>query len=138
MIKHPFVDVEYRPTVRGIIGVFDIYDREETLGVELEKFDMDNASDRKALAKKYIAIGNDYLSYRHKFLLVAVLETALNNESYDFQALLEHDCESTNLFPDGWDEMKSPRAFFEDIYSVLSDEWKDQLLKASLEGQSTW
>ncbi|RON01135.1 hypothetical protein [Pseudomonas brassicacearum] len=138
MIKHPFLDIKYQPTVRGLIGAFDIYDREETLGLELEKYDVNVAGDRKALAKKYVAGNYDYLSYRHKFLLVAVLKSALRDGSYDFQSLLEHDCESTNRFPDYWDEMENPRAFFEDIYSVLSDEWKDELLKASLEDQSTW
>ncbi|RON10680.1 hypothetical protein BK659_03980 [Pseudomonas brassicacearum] len=138
MIKHPFIDVEYQPTVRGIIGVFDIYDREHTLGLELEKYNVNISADRRVLTKKYIVESYDYLSYRHKFLLVAVLDAALQDESYDFQALLEHDCESTNRFPDYWDVMENPRAFFEDIYSVLSDEWKDELLKASLEDQSTW
>ncbi|WP_095196855.1 hypothetical protein [Pseudomonas sp. Irchel 3A7] len=138
MIKDPFLDEEYVPTVREIIGCFDIYDREETLGCELEKYNINDSGDRKALAKKYIAEQSNYLTYRHKFLLVSTLEAALKDEYYDFQALLEHDCESTNCFPGYWDEMNDPRAFFYDIYSVLIDEWKDELLKASFEDQSTW
>lgn len=138
MIKDPYLDQPYAPTVRELIGDFDIYDREHTLGLELEKYDINLSADRRMLARNYILVSYDFLSYRHKFLLVAVLKSALQDEFYDFKVLLEHDCESTNLFPGGWDEMKSPRAFFEDIYSVLSDEWKGQLLKASLEDQSTW
>ena len=138
MIKDPYLDQPYAPTVRELIGDFDIYDREHTLGLELDKYDINLSADRRMLARNYILVSYDFLSYRHKFLLVAVLKSALKDEFYDFKALLEHDCESTNLFPGGWDEMKNPRAFFEDIYSVLSDEWKGQLLKASLEDQSTW
>jgi hypothetical protein len=138
MIKDPYLDEPYAPTVRELIGDFDIYDREHTLGLELDKYDINLSADRRMLARNYILVSYDFLSYRHKFLLVAVLKSALQDESYDFKVLLEHDCESTNLFPGGWGEMKSPRAFFEDIYGVLSDEWKDQLLKASLEDQSTW
>jgi hypothetical protein len=138
MIKHPFLNAKYEPTVRNIIGVFDIYDREHTLGLELERYDVNVASDRKFLAKKYIAESHDYLSCRHKFILVAALESALQDNSYDFRILLEHDPESTNCFPAYWDEMENPRAFFEDIYSVLKEEWKDELQEASLEDQSIW
>lgn len=138
MIKHPFLDIEYKPTVRGIIGAFDIYDREHTLGIELEKYDMNNASDRKELAKNYIADNSDYLSYRHKFLLVATLQAALLDKSFDFKALLEHDCQSTSSFPTNWEKMKTPREFFDDIYSVLVDEWNDQLIAAGLEDRSVW
>lgn len=138
MIKDSYLDQPYSPTVRGLLGDFDIYDREHTLGLELEKYDINCSADRRMLAKNYILVSYDFLSYKHKFLLVAVLGSALQDESYNFRTLLEHDCESTNLFPSGWDEMKNPRAFFEDIYSVLSDEWKGELLRASLEDQSTW
>ena len=138
MIKHPFLDIEYKPTIRGIIGAFDIYDREHTLGIELEKYDMDIASDRKALAKIYIANNSEHLSYRHKFLLVTTLRNALLDKFFDFKALLEHDCESTNSFPVDCDNMKNPRAFFEDIFSVLVTEWEDELQSAGLEDQSTW
>ncbi|MDI2594691.1 hypothetical protein POF45_25145 [Pseudomonas sp. 681] len=138
MIKHPFLDIEYKPSVRELIGVFDVYDREETLGEELDAYDINQSADRKGLAEKYIVGTNDYLSYRHKFILVNALYLALQDREYDFQALLEHDCESTNRFPDCWDEMDEPRKFFEDIYEVLSAAWNDELKKANLEDRAAW
>ena len=38
----------------------------------------------------------------------------------------------------GWNEMKDPKAFFEDVYVKLSEAWVDDLYKASQEDFSTW
>jgi hypothetical protein len=34
--------------------------------------------------------------------------------------------------------MDNPRGFFEDIYRLMQESWKDDLQKASLEDLATW
>jgi GTPase SAR1 family protein len=126
----------YIPTPSYFLGCFDIYDREHTLGEELEKFDPNDPADREELILKYCLVRNR--TYRHRFLLFKCLEEALQDKSYDFQSLLKYDPEAYSSFPCGWDEMENTRVFFEDIYRLATIEWKEDLQKASLEDQSTW
>ena len=126
----------YVPAPSYFLGCFDIYDREETLGVELGAFNPNNARDRELLIVNYTLKRTP--SYRQKFLLYKCLEAALSNKNYDFQALLEHDTQECSAFPDGWEEMDNPRAFFEDTYRLITDAWKDDIRKAELEDMSTW
>jgi hypothetical protein len=128
----------YIPTPSYFLGGFDTYDREETLGEALEAFDPNDPIDRKSLVLAYCLTDLCEIPYRQKYLLVKCLESALFDRDYDFQALLENDPEECSSLPSGWDKMENPRAFFEDIYRLASEEWKDDLHKASLEDQSTW
>jgi hypothetical protein len=126
----------YIPTPSYFLGCFDIYDREHTLGEELEKFNPNDPADREELILKYCLVRNR--TYRHRFLFYKCLEEALQDKSYNFQALFKYDPEAYSSFPYGWDEMENTRAFFEDIYRLATIEWKEDLRKASLEDQSTW
>jgi len=126
----------YTPTPSYFLGCFNIYDREETLGEELEKFDPNDMEDREALIVKYcLPIKR---SYRQRFLLYKCLEQALQDENYDFQSLFKYDPEAYSSFPDGWDEMENTRAFFEDVFRLATIEWQEDLIKSSLEDQLTW
>ncbi len=136
MLIDPGTEQPYVPTPSYFLGCFDIYDREETLGEELEQFDPNNPADREELILKYCLTRKR--SYRHRFLLYKCLEEALQDEAYDFKSLLAYDPEAYSSFPYGWDEMENTRAFFEDIFRLATLEWKDDLQKASLEDQSTW
>lgn len=136
MMIDPESGKPYVPTPSYFLGCFDIYDREETLGEELESFDPNNAKDRETLILKYCLPKKR--SYRQRFLLYKCLERALEDEAYDFQSLLKYDPEAYSSFPDGWDEMDNTRAFFEDIFRLASIIWKNDLEKASLEDQSSW
>ncbi|WP_160107602.1 hypothetical protein [Pseudomonas izuensis] len=126
----------YIPTISYFLGCFDIYDREETLGEELEKFDPNNVGDREVLILKYCLPRKR--SYRQRFLLYKCLEKALQDDDYDFQSLLKYHPESYSSFPDGWDEMENTRAFFEDIFRLATVVWIDDLKKASQEDQTKW
>jgi hypothetical protein len=126
------------PTPAYFLGCFDIYDREETLGEELEKFDPNDPLDREVLILNYSLSKRWRITYRQKFLLYKSLEDALRDSSYDFQALLEHDSQTCSSFPNGWDTMNSPRVFFEDIYKIATKVWADDLRKAEAEDRSTW
>lgn len=134
----PSTGQPYIPTPAYFLGCFDIYDREETLGEELEKFDPNSPEDREALILNYSLTKRWRITYRQKFLLYKSLEEALLDSSYDFQALLEHDYQACSSLPNGWDTMENPRVFFEDIYKLASKVWADDLRKAEAEDQSTW
>jgi hypothetical protein len=124
----------YVPTPAYFLACFDIYDREETLGEELEKFNPDDPVDREELIRKYCLPMNR--SYMHRFLMMRSLKQALQEESYDFDSFFQYDPEAYSSFPDGWDEMKSSRNFFQDIFRLASIEWRDDLQKAEIEEQS--
>ncbi|MEO6676972.1 MAG: hypothetical protein ABIO21_06305 [Pseudomonas sp.] len=128
----------YIPTPSYFLGCFDIYDREETLGEELERFDPNNPVDREVLIREYCFDRRWKPPYRQKYLMVKCLEKALQDEGYDFQALLKYDPEAYSSFPCGWDEMENARGFFEDILKWALIEWREDLQKASLEDSSTW
>lgn len=132
----PGTGLPYIPTPSYFLGCFDIYDREETLGVELDRFDPNDVSDREKLIVNYSL--KVRRSYREKFLLYKCLEEALLDNGYDFQALLEDDPEEHSSFPYGWDEMDDPRVFFADIYRLAGDFWSEDLRKAEAEDRSTW
>lgn len=136
MLIDPRVEEPYFPMLSYFLGCFDIYDREETLGEELEKYDPNDPADRETLILKYCL--SRKRTYRQRFLLYKCLEEALQDDNYDFQSLLKYDPEAYSSFPDGWDEMENTRVFFEDIYRLAIVVWKDDLQKASLEDQSKW
>ncbi|WP_371355036.1 hypothetical protein [Pseudomonas chlororaphis] len=128
----------YLPTPAYFLGGFDIYDREETLGVELEAYNPENPKARIELIEKYCLNRYEKISYRHKFVLLKSLENALLDKSFDFKKLLEDDPEEYSSLPSGWDEMRNPKAFFKEIFRLASEKWKDDLATASIEDPSTW
>lgn len=138
MLRGPWSNAPYLPTLHHFLGPFDVYDREHTLGVELDAWDMNDPVQRAALIRRDITFQYKELSYRHRHALVAVLVQALQDPGYDFQAILEHDSESTYSLPDGWDEMADPRAFFADICRLVQQDWRDDLARAAAEDPSSW
>ncbi|MGK5003714.1 hypothetical protein [Janthinobacterium sp. LB2P70] len=137
-LRSPWIDVPYEPTLYHFIGPFDVYDREETLGVELDTWNMNDPVQRAALIRRDITSQYKELSYRHRHALVAVLAQALQDPAFDFQAILEHDPESTYALPALWDEMDDPRAFFADICRLVQQDWRDDLARAAAEDPASW
>ncbi|MBC3778173.1 hypothetical protein [Pseudomonas sp. SWRI99] len=138
MLMHPYLNIPYCPRLDHFLGGFDIYDREESLGEELALYDPEYSPDRKILIARYVVKRFSKLSYRHKFVLVGVLKKALDGDGDILAQILQHDPFSHSVLPDGWDEMKSPKAFFEEMYVILSDEWSNELNEAGAEDFSTW
>lgn len=128
-LRSPWVDVPYEPMLYHFLGPFDVYDREQTLGVELVTWDMNDATERAALIRRDITSQYKELGYRHRHALVAVLAQALQEPAYDFQAILEHDPESTCAPRARWDAMADPRAFFGDIYRLVQHDCRDDLAR---------
>lgn len=138
MLMHPYLNVPYKPRLKHFLGGFDVYDREESLGAELSDYDPDCPSDRLSLIYKFIVKRFAGLSYRHKFVLVAVLGESLAGETSKLFEAFEHDPFSHTLLPSGWNEITDPRIFFEHVYIVLSEVWVDELNLASQEDSTTW
>ncbi|WP_455884905.1 hypothetical protein [Pseudomonas spelaei] len=138
MLKHPFLDIPYEPKLRYFLGPFDIYDREETLGEEFARYDINNNADREYLIKKHIIDKSTDLNYRHRKSLFDILGAALNDDNYDFSQLFAQAPGYYCTLPWGWADMADPRIFFEDIYRLTQEGWKDDLQKASLEDPATW
>ncbi|MGA9703749.1 hypothetical protein [Pseudomonas sp.] len=138
MLKDPFVNEPFDPSLKWFIGVFDVYDREHDLGEELGKYNPNDKLDREHLIKTY-TLDLNYLSYRHKYVLTHALKSCLDDENYDFQGLFEIDEDEAASWPRAeWYELESPRDFLKDIYQLAQIVWKGDLQKASLEDQSTW
>lgn len=138
MLMHPFLAVPYNPSLGHFLGGFDIYDREESLGVELSAYDPDCPLDREFLISKFIIKRFAGLSCRHKFVLFFVLGEALDGEPSVFSKVFDHDPIAHSLLPIGWSEMIDPKAFFDDVHIKLSEAWCDELYKASQEDFLTW
>jgi hypothetical protein len=138
MLKNPFLNESFDPSLKWFISVFDVYDREQGLGLELEKYDPNNKADRAFLIKTH-ALNLSYLSYRHKYALIKALENSLNDESYDFQGLFDiNEDEATSWPREEWYKLENPKGFLEDVHQLAQISWKDDLQEASLEDQSTW
>lgn len=139
MLFHPHSShIPFDASLNYFVGVFDIYDQEEIKGVELSKYDPNSPKDREKLIITYCLDPEEQLSYRHRYKLMDALKCSLNIKSFNFHVFFEdnHD-EYINM---AWneDEIDDPREFFEEIYRLASDKWKDDLHKASLEDPSTW
>ncbi|KAA0943148.1 hypothetical protein FQ186_27600 [Pseudomonas sp. ANT_H14] len=139
MLFHPLSDhLPFDASLNYFVGIFDIYDREETKGVELAKYNPNDPKDRKELILKYCLDPDKIFSYRHKYKLMENLEFALTTKNFDFHIYFEdnHD-EYTSM---AWDETEidDPRGFFEEVFRLANKEWEDDIQKASLEDQSTW
>ncbi|WP_448091685.1 hypothetical protein [Pseudomonas lini] len=138
MLTRPFVDIPYEPQLSCILAGISIYDREETLGKALWVYSPNKQDEREEIIRKFIISDFDYLTCRHRFVVFKMLEGILHQPDFDFSTLFESDYYEYSAL--AWDETEidDPRGFFEDIYRLASEEWKDDLHKASLEDQSTW
>ncbi|WP_407364577.1 hypothetical protein [Pseudomonas luteola] len=88
-MKHENTGKRYHPRVSHFLCGIEIYDREETLGEELWRYNPNDEKDREEIIENYIlpALGN--ISYRHKFIFYGVLEKALDDPGFDFSKLFE-------------------------------------------------
>jgi len=138
MLKSPFIDAPFTPLLSYILGALSVYDREETKGEVLWKYNPNDTNDREKIIRYFILEDLMYLSYRHRFALISVLRNALANPDFNFSKEFESDYDEHITM--AWDETEidDPRVFFEDIYRLANEDWKDDLQKASLEDQSTW
>lgn len=138
MLKCPFMNTPYTPNISHILGALSIYDLEDTVGKELWKYDPNDEKDREKIIISFVLKDLMYLSYRHRFVLMAALRDVLDKPDFDFSKEFESDYDEYITM--AWDETEidDPRGFFADIYRLANEVWKDDLQKASLEDPSTW
>ncbi|QAX84187.1 hypothetical protein C2E19_10070 [Pseudomonas sp. DTU12.3] len=138
-MKSPFENVElsWEPRLSYILASLEIYDREEE-GEVLRHYDPNRPEGRKQIIEKIVLPDLAYLSYRHRFALIEVLKKALDDRGFDFRPQFSSDYDEYITMAWSPDEIDDPRLFFEEIYRLASEAWRDDLYKASLEDQSTW
>lgn len=128
-LKFPDSNVDFIVGPSYFLGDFDVYDREETLGAQLARFDPNDLNQLRDLLRERFFEGPRVakLSAEHKKELLRVLASALE-ENFDFSALIEPDINSGNNFalPDSW-AIKDSRVFFAAIYHQACLYWKDEL-----------
>lgn len=138
MLKNPYINKKFEPGLSWFVGVLDVYDREETKGVELAAYNPNNARDREVLIRKY-CLNLPYLSYRHKLALIENLAEKLRDPNYEFQLLFEIDPYEAASWPrEEWDSLENPRGFFQELYRLAVEVWEQDLTRASEEDRSTW
>ena len=128
MLTHPFLDIAYNPSVGYLLGGIDVYDQEESLGESLWGLDP-NSDDREKIIREYIIPYQSYLSYKHKFVLLNKLSSALKDKDFDFSVFFGVDVDSHTAT--AWDasEVETPRSFFE-LKTALR--WQKKSVGASL------
>ena len=138
MLKSPFRDTPFAPKISYILAALSIYDLEETKGKALWRYDPNNVKERATIIKDFILKDLMYLSYRHRYILISMLNNALSNPDFDFAKEFESDYDEYITM--AWDETEiaDPRGFFADIYRLANEVWKEDLQKASLEDPATW
>ncbi|AZE89800.1 hypothetical protein [Pseudomonas orientalis] len=138
MLKSPFRDTPFTPKISYILAALSIYDLEETKGEALWKYNPNNSKEREIIIRDFILKELMYLTYRHRFILISMLQDALENPDFDFAKEFESDYDEYITM--AWDETEitDPRGFFADIYLLANEVWKDDFQKASREDQSTW
>jgi len=138
MLKDPFLNKPFEPSLTWFIGMLDVYDREESRGVELGVYNPNDPVDREVLIGRY-CLGLPYLSYRHKYVLFEFLERALKDSKFDFQKPFEIDEYEASSWPrEEWYSLSEPRGFFLSVYQLAQEVWEEDLLKAAGEEKTTW
>lgn len=138
MLMYLDTDTPYNPDIYYFLSGFDVYDDDDgSFENELNKYDPNNDGGREFLIKNYIINRYNGLPYKHKFILVNLLDKTLKKSNFDFNYVFEHYADDYSTLPWDWD-IKDPRGFFEDIYKIAKESWKNELYKASLEDPNAW
>ncbi|WP_158703138.1 hypothetical protein [Pseudomonas chlororaphis] len=140
MLMAPFTDLPYTPTVASLLAGVDTEYKDESFKETLLKLDPNNKNDRKKIIIDYILHDQNYLTYRHKLVLIEELRKAISKKEYDFDSLFEYNYDTEEYSSSPWaaDEIITPRSFFEDILNIAQDVWSEDLVRAASEDRSTW
>ncbi|MFZ6874238.1 hypothetical protein ACO0LF_19445 [Undibacterium sp. Di27W] len=133
-LKHVNSSADFIVEPKDFLNCFDAYDREETLGEELNQFDPNEQGQLEELFERYFFCGGILaLTPAHKIELVRVLKDALHNKDFDFSGIFQpdHDAAETIYLPSAW-RIDDPRAFFENIYGIVVERWKEDLISANI------
>src|SRR5690606_36752113 len=90
---HPNSNRAFKPSQAFFLGEFDIYDREESLGVYLIKVDPNDRNQVLLLSEQLFFNGARVksLTVEHNKVLFELLVEALGELDYDFRSVFEMD-----------------------------------------------
>ncbi|NVJ59380.1 MAG: hypothetical protein HWE27_03270 [Gammaproteobacteria bacterium] len=129
-LKIPGTNFDFIVSPAYFLAEFDVFDREEDLGEELNKYDPNNPADLKALFNKYMFSGKivERYSIKHKEALAKKLEETLSNTEFDFVELIESMLEAEDGFslPSKW-VIENPRLFFLEAYKAIYNTWGNDI-----------
>lgn len=130
---------EFTPRLSYYVGGLDIYDREHTLGAELDKFDIRNFDDRMHVLEKYCVDRiSETSDYKEKFLLWQELKNALSEPSHNFHQYIEYNPDEFAALAYTEDEFGDARVIFEQIFKIATEKWSSDLERASQEDPHQW
>lgn len=129
-LLYPDSDIPFHPNPGWFLGAFNCYDREETLGETLNRYDPLDPAQLQALYDAYVF---DELSEQqgftsaHRAAMAMNLIAALSETKHDFAAYLAIDeSEEEWCFPSVW-VFPKPRYPFEQAYIALLRQWGAEL-----------
>ena len=122
---HPGTNIVFNITPSYLLGVFNVYDREDDLEIELNKLDPNKENELDNLIKEYFVESAQLnsLTTEHKKRILEVIKVLLNEPSHDFSQYFIDDDESCFYLPSEWN-IKRPRDFYTKAYEILSSEWR--------------
>jgi hypothetical protein len=129
-LNHPQSNIQFKATPAFFIGPFDVYDREESIGRDLNTYDPNDPVQLQRLFDVYFfpSWTENGATVAHKRALAEALIAALRDPHYNFADLLKDDSDHFSL-PSTW-EFRDPRQFFYGAYLALVFHWSDELLAA--------
>jgi len=135
-LNHPNSTMTFDPNPGWFLGPFDIYDREDSLGENLNKYDPLEPDQLQKLFDEYFFnhIDKEHgYTVEHKAAIVNCLIEALNKDTYDFSQHLPNYEDEENYFflPSNW-EFPRPRYIFEQAYMASARHWGKELKEVGL------
>jgi len=126
-LKFPQSDIDFIITPAYFLGDFNVYDREESLGEYLGRFNPNDFEDLSLILDEKFFNGGRvlHLSLEHKYELLRVLGNALAQKEYNFTSIINNQDDYFYL-PHSW-VIEDPRSFFETIYLQMYKYWNEDL-----------
>ena len=112
--------IEFTPSPAFLLAPFNIYDREESLGLELAAYDPNDPEQLQQLLDTHFFPPWDQGAWTaaHKVALSHALHSALQNPQHDFASLLEDDDNDCFYLPSSW-HIQNPRQFFLTAHAAM-------------------
>lgn len=129
-LNFPNSDVEFTASPALFLGPFDVYDREDSLGQDLNAYDPNDPAQLRQLLDVYFfpAWAVNVVTVAHKLAIASSLTAALQEPNYNFSSFFENDDGYFSL-PSAWD-IRDPRQFFYGVFLALIAHWGEELRAA--------
>ena len=114
--------VPFNPSPAYLVGPFDVYDREETLGRELGVYDPNRPDHLHELLERYVFPRWEMIGFtaNHRNAIKASIGAALSDPNHDFSRYLQdHD---GVCLPATW-RIKDSRQFFLNAHAAVCRRW---------------